>query len=83
MNPESTTRFLAKLAEVFEVDPGTVQRDFSVAGRWDSLAVLSTIAVIDEQFDVTVPVDELTGCTSVADVLALVSQSVEHRSPAR
>jgi acyl carrier protein len=83
MNPESTTRFLAKLAEVFEVDPGTVQPDFSVAERWNSMAVLLTIALIDEQFEVTVPVDELTGCTSVADVLALVGQSVEHRSPAR
>jgi acyl carrier protein len=83
MNPESTTRFLAKLAEVFEVEPGAVQPDFSVAERWNSMAVLLTIALIDEQFDVTVPVDELTGCTSVADVLALVGQSVEHRSPAR
>ena len=83
MNAESTTGFLARLAEVFEVDPAMVQPDFSVAGRWDSLAVLATIALIDEQFDVTVPIDELTGCTSVADLLALVSQSVEHRSPAR
>jgi acyl carrier protein len=83
MNAESTTGFLARLAEVFEVDPALVQPDFSVAGRWDSLAVLATIALIDEQFDVTVPIDELTGCASVADVLALVRQSVEHRSPAR
>jgi len=83
MDAERTTGFLVRLAEVFEVDPATVQHDFSVAGRWDSLAVLATIALIDEQFDVTVPIDELTGCASVADVLTLVGQSVEHRSPAR
>jgi acyl carrier protein len=83
MNAEGTTGFLTRLAEVFEVEPAAVQPDFTVAGRWDSMAVLLTIALIDEQFDVTVPVDALTGCTSVADVLALVGQNVEHRSPAR
>jgi len=45
--------------------------------------VLSMIALIDEEFDVTVPVDDLTGCTSVADVLALVSDSIDQRSPRR
>ena len=83
MNADKTTTFLAGLADVFEVDPGTVQSDFSVAERWDSLAVLATIALIDEQFDVTVPIDELTACRSVADVLTLIGQSVDQRSAAR
>jgi len=83
MNADKTTTLLAGLADVFEVDPGTVQSDFSVAERWDSLAVLATIALIDEQFDVTVPIDELTACRSVADVLTLIGQSVDQRSAAR
>jgi len=80
MNAEHTTGFLAKLAEVFEVDASLVRPDFQLAARWDSVAVLGTIALIDEQFDVTVPPDELARCTSVAGVLALVDHSVGLRS---
>ena len=78
MDAEVSKSFLAKLADVFEVDANTVTPDFPLAARWDSVAVLTAIALIDEQFDVTVPPDELTRCASAADVLALVDQSVGH-----
>ncbi len=83
MDTEISKGFLAKLAEMFGVDAKDLQSDFKVADRWDSVVVLSMIALIDEEFDVTVPVDDLTGCTSVADVLALVSDSIDQRSPRR
>jgi acyl carrier protein len=83
VNAEHTAGFLAKLAAVFEVETSAIQPDFSLSGRWDSMAVLATIALIDENFDVTVPIEELTECRSVADLLSLVRQSVEQRSPAR
>jgi acyl carrier protein len=81
MTAENATGFLAKLADMFEVDASMVKLDFQLGARWDSVAVLGTIALIDEQFDVTVPADELARCTSVAGVLALVDQSVGLRSP--
>jgi acyl carrier protein len=80
MDADISTSFLAKLADVFEVDAATVQSEFSLAERWDSVAVLATMALIDEQFGVTVAPDELTRCTSVTEVLALVDQGVA-RSP--
>jgi acyl carrier protein len=83
MDAESSRRFFAKLADVFEVDASTVQPDFELGARWDSVAVLGTIALIDEQFDVTVPPDELARCTSVAAILTLVDQSVGVRSAGR
>lgn len=83
MDAEITKSFLAKLAEVFEVDANLVQMDFPLAERWDSVAVLTTIAAIDEHFDVTVPVDDLTACTSVAELLALVRRSLDQRVQAR
>ncbi|TME29407.1 MAG: acyl carrier protein [Chloroflexi bacterium] len=83
MDAEVSKSFLAKLADVFEVDANTVTPDFPLAARWDSVAVLTAIALIDEQFDVTVPPDELTRCASAADVLALVDQSVGLRAPGR
>ena len=83
MDAEVIRSFAARLADVFEADPSTVQPDFQIAERWDSVAVLATIALIDEQFGVTVPSDELTRCTSVAAVLALVGQSIDQRSSGR
>ena len=68
---------------VAEVDAATLQSDFSLAERWDSVAVLATMALIDEQFALTVAPDELTRCTSVTEVLALVDQGVGLRSPGR
>lgn len=81
MDADISASFLVKLADVFEVDAATVQSDFSLAGRWDSVAVLATMALIDEQFGVTVAPDDLTHCTSVTDVLALVDQGAGLRSP--
>jgi acyl carrier protein len=80
MDATISSSFLAKLADVFEADATTVTPNFPLAGRWDSVAVLTTIALIDEQFDVTVPPDELGRCASMTDVLTLVDQSVEARS---
>ncbi len=83
MDADISTSLLAKLAEVFEVDAATVQSGFSLAERWDSVAVLATMALIDEQFGVTIAPDELTRCTSVTDLLALVDQGAGARSPGR
>jgi acyl carrier protein len=80
MSPDIPAGFLEQLATVFEVDSTAVTPDFSVAERWDSMAVLAIVALIDEHFDVTVPIDGLTSCASVADVLSLVQQSVDHRA---
>lgn len=39
---------------------------------WDSLAVVSTLAVIDEVYGVSVNGQKLGGCRTVADILALI-----------
>jgi len=83
MDADISTSFLAKLADVFEVDATTLQSGLSLAERWDSVAVLATMALIDEQFALTVAPDELNRCTSVTEVLALVDQGVGLRSPGR
>ena len=83
MDAEVVRSFITRLADVFEADPSTVQPDFPLEERWDSVAVLGTIALIDEQFGVTVPPEELTRCASVAAVLALVGQSIDQRSSGR
>jgi acyl carrier protein len=42
---------------------------------WDSLAVISTIAIVDELFNVTLDGSALSKCTTVADIEALIAQA--------
>lgn len=57
------------LAEILEVDAGEVNRDFRLEdATWDSMAVVSTIALIDELYDVTVSADALSECQTVGDI---------------
>ena len=68
------SEFYEGLAEILEIDVDQVQPDLSLEeGGWDSLAVVSTIALIDDVFDVTVHPDRLSDCKTVADIEALVA----------
>lgn len=62
--------FLRELAEILRQP--AVTPAFSLAdAEWDSLAVMSTVALIDEHSGATVSGDELSRCTTVAGVLDL------------
>jgi acyl carrier protein len=68
------SEFYEGLAEILEVEVDQVQPDLSLdEGGWDSLAVVSTIALIDDVFDVTVHPDRLNDCKTVGDIEALVA----------
>jgi len=41
--------------------------------EWDSMAVISTIALIDEIFDIVISGDELLNCSSISDVFSLLN----------
>jgi acyl carrier protein len=61
------------LAEILEVEPEQLTPDLSLEeGNWDSLAIVSTIALIDEIYDHTVSADALGECKTVGDVEALI-----------
>lgn len=59
---------LAEILEVPAVAPETLLAD---AGAWDSLAVVCTIALIDEKAGVEVDGQALAACVTVGDVLKL------------
>ncbi len=72
MNP---TEFYALLDEMLELDPGTItgsERLEDLEG-WDSLAVISFIALVDEKFDHLVETEKLAAAESVADLYALAA----------
>lgn len=67
------TEFYEGLAEILEISADQVKPDLVLdEGGWDSLAVVSTIALIDDVYDVTVHPDRLGDCKTVGDIEALV-----------
>ena len=65
--------FYAGLAEIFEIDASEITADLELAGyNWDSLAVVSTIALIDEVYGELVDGAALGKCVVVSDIQALI-----------
>jgi acyl carrier protein len=65
--------FLKLMDETLGLEPGTLAgpealRDF---GAWDSLAVVSFMALADKHYHVTLPPRQIMACTTVADLLNL------------
>ena len=68
------TAFRQGLAEIFEVDVAEITSDFDLAAHhWDSLAIVSTLALIDECYGRLVDGAALADARTVAalEVLAL------------
>lgn len=66
--------FFAGLAEIIEIDVEQVSPELKLADfAWDSLAVVSTIALIDDVFNVMVDGQSLNKCDTVADIVALIN----------
>ncbi|GAN70635.1 hypothetical protein ASY01nite_05430 [Acetobacter syzygii] len=65
--------FYAGLAEILEVPVEQITPSFSLSEHnWDSMAVISCVALIDEEFGHIVSGSELVKCTSVADIQKLI-----------
>jgi len=60
---------LAKILDIEEVKPGNVLKDFEA---WDSLAILSVLAMADSTYGVSIKADEIRSVTTAADLANLV-----------
>ncbi|CAH2920266.1 MAG: FIG00452826: hypothetical protein [uncultured Paraburkholderia sp.] len=69
-----TEHFYEGMAEILEVDASVVtpERDLH-EHNWDSLAVVSTIALVDDCFSVMLSGQALNNCNTIADIEALIS----------
>ena len=69
-----TESFLSALSEALELDPSSLTpiSDFSHL-QWDSLAVISAIALIDEHFGVMVSGQAISECEGIPDLLNLIN----------
>lgn len=63
------TAFQAGLAEILEVDPDEIVPALRLDRHgWDSLAIISCVALIDECFGLLVSGSAVAGCHTVADL---------------
>jgi acyl carrier protein len=67
------SEFYEGLAEILEVEAEDVTPEMELGESWDSLAVVSTIALIDDVHDVMVSPDKLAECKTVREIEQLVA----------
>lgn len=72
------SEFYEGLAEIFEVETSEINADYELTDEnWDSLAIVSTIALIDDVHDITVRPEKLADCKTVGDIEQLVTAEQE------
>ncbi len=68
--------FYRNLDELLEIDPGTTTGGDLLEDLvgWDSVAVISFIAMADEKYGVNLPARRIAECKSVDDLAAIVAE---------
>ncbi len=71
-------QFLDKICDVLELEAGSLKGDEALDSldNWDSLAVISFIALADEALGVIVDAEKLSSAQTVRDLLDLVPEQV-------
>jgi acyl carrier protein len=71
-------QFYEGMAEIFEVAPQEINPQFDLTAAeaaWDSLALVSTIALVDDCFNVMLDGTSLAACKTIGDIEALVAKA--------
>ncbi|WP_298327714.1 acyl carrier protein [Asticcacaulis sp.] len=66
--------FIASVAEILEIDPAglTGAETLTELGNWDSLAVITFVAMADANYNTVVSGDQLRAAQTINDLAALV-----------
>jgi len=68
-----TNEKLEVLAEIFDCDAGDLKPETQLDTlEWDSMAMLSLIALVKAKFDKKLPGAEIRGFTTIADILKVM-----------
>lgn len=72
--PVDKKAFFAAVAEILEVDPAplTGEETIDSVGNWDSLAIISFVAMVDSDLDQIVDGEKLKDAKTLNDLAALV-----------
>jgi len=72
---EIIKNFLKKFSESLEMDEKDVSLDSNISDlNFDSLALISIIAIVDECFEKIIDIDQLNSCQKVKDIIELVKE---------
>lgn len=76
--------FCRQLDELFEVDEGTIQPtdELQQIPGWSSLTFMGLIALVDEEYQVTLSPNAVLQARTIADLAQLVSGDVPARRAA-
>ena len=69
--------FLLALAESIELPENSLKEDTALKDiQWDSLAIISCIAIADEHFNIMLSGDELANVSNIKDIINLISTKI-------
>lgn len=64
--------FLNQMAELLEVDSVNAQDEITSFEAWDSLTSLSIIAIIDDEFSVTISAQDILNSNTIEGLYKLI-----------
>ena len=73
-------KFLESLSEAFERDGIKPDDEFRDYEEWDSMAYLSVIAMIDENYDIVIPGEEFSKLNKVVDIYNYINGNHQIRN---
>lgn len=65
---------LIDLAKLLTININDLNDDFLLTeeANWDSLSLISTVAVIDQHYNIQIKGTELMSCNSIGDIFSLI-----------
>lgn len=68
--------FLEDMSAILEVEVDELHDNFALDNdNWNSLAIVSAIVLIDEQFGLAIPGEKLRSCKSLGNLWALIKEA--------
>lgn len=68
MTEQNTEKLTAAFVEALQIDPGQVVDglEYNTIKEWDSVAHMTLVAALEEQFDIMLDTDDIIDMSSVA-----------------
>ena len=65
------------MSEIFEIDIEKVTPELSLGDvEWDSVAIISTIALVDEVYGIFLDGDVLANCKNVKEIIKVIEETL-------
>lgn len=75
----NTKDFIEKFAEALEIEAPvslTEETKFRDLEEWSSLAALSLMAMVDEEYEITLKGDEVRSAQTLGDLISIISSKL-------